>query len=123
VPRDRPHVARLDNLPADDSYPSGHHRRVARRLLRSRAAAHVGVPEPPLAHRAWVVALLLPVFVACSRMYRGMHHPLDVGAGALIGIGAVLVLLFACRAAGVAAAARAPAAPGAPYRSRQPVPS
>ena len=42
-------------------------------------------------------------------MYRGMHHPLDVGAGALIGIGAVLVLLFACRAAGVAALAHAPA--------------
>ena len=24
VPRDRPHVARLENLPADESYPSGH---------------------------------------------------------------------------------------------------
>ena len=49
-------------------------------------------------------------------MYRGMHHPLDVGAGALIGIGAVLVLLFACRAAGVAA----PRAPG-PGRRRVPL--
>jgi undecaprenyl-diphosphatase len=57
---------------------------------------------------AWIVALLLPVFVAASRMYRGMHHPLDVGAGVLIGVGAVLVLLFACRAAGVAALAHAP---------------
>ena len=44
------------------------------------------------------MALLLPVFVAFSRMYRGMHHPLDIGAGVLIGVGAVLVLLFACRA-------------------------
>ena len=56
-------------------------------------------------------------------MYRGMHHPLDVGAGALIGIGAVVVLLFACRAAGVAAPARAPARGGAPYLSRRPIPS
>jgi membrane-associated phospholipid phosphatase len=39
-------------------------------------------------------------------MYRGMHHPLDVAAGLIIGIGALLVMLFACRAAGVAHAAR-----------------
>ena len=56
-------------------------------------------------------------------MYRGMHHPLDVGAGALIGIGAVVVLLFACRAAGVAAPARAPARRGVPFISRRPIPS
>jgi undecaprenyl-diphosphatase len=50
---------------------------------------------------------VLPVIVAMSRMYRGMHHPLDVAGGVFVGIGAVLVLLFACRAA--EAAARAPA--------------
>jgi len=45
--------------------------------------------------------------VAMSRMYRGMHHPLDVAGGILIGVGAMMVVLFACRAAGVVA--RAPA--------------
>jgi membrane-associated phospholipid phosphatase len=123
VPRDRPHVARLDNLPADDSYPSGH--------TAASLAVYCGLvllltsafPNRRWRIAAWIVALLLPPFVAFSRMYRGMHHPLDVGAGALVGIGAVVVLLFACRAAGVAAAARAPAREGAPYRSRQPVPS
>jgi membrane-associated phospholipid phosphatase len=55
-----------------------------------------------------VIALLLPVFVAFSRIYRGMHHPLDLGAGALIG---------------VAAPARAPARGGAGYISRRPIPS
>ena len=40
-------------------------------------------------------------------MYRGMHHPLDVAGGVLVGIGAILVLLFACRAAGAAAERRA----------------
>jgi membrane-associated phospholipid phosphatase len=44
--------------------------------------------------------------VALARMYRGMHHPLDVAGGLIIGIGALLVLLFACRAAGVAQEAR-----------------
>jgi membrane-associated phospholipid phosphatase len=35
-----------------------------------------------------------------------MHHPLDVAGGVLVGIGAILVLLFACRAAGAAAERR-----------------
>ena len=48
----------------------------------------------------------MTTFVALSRMYRGMHHPLDVAGGVLVGIGAVLVVLFACRAAGAAADAR-----------------
>jgi undecaprenyl-diphosphatase len=55
---------------------------------------------------AWGVALLVPVLVAFARMYRGMHHPLDVAGGVIVGIGAVMVLLFACRAA--EAAVRAP---------------
>ena len=55
----------------------------------------------------WVAAIVLPVFVAMSRMYRGMHHPLDVAGGILIGVGAMMVLLFACRAAGVVAHAPA----------------
>jgi membrane-associated phospholipid phosphatase len=120
VPRDRPHVARLDDLPADDSYPSGH--------TAASLAVYCGLvllltsafPKRRWRVAAWLVALLLPVFVAFSRMYRGMHHPLDVGAGALIGIGAVVVLLFACRAAGVAAPDRAPARAGAPSLSHPP---
>jgi len=55
---------------------------------------------------AWTGAILLTTFVALSRMYEGMHHPLDVAGGILIGIGAILVLLFACRAAGAAAERR-----------------
>ena len=123
VPRDRPHVARLDNLPADESYPSGH--------TAASLAVYCGLvllltsafPSRRWRVAAWILALLLPVFVAFSRMYRGMHHPLDVGAGALVGIGAVVVLLFACRAAGVAAPARAPAPSGTPPLSRRPIPS
>jgi membrane-associated phospholipid phosphatase len=51
-----------------------------------------------------------------------MHHPLDVAGGLVIGVGALLVLLFACRAAGVARAARRPATAGVPASRRaQPV--
>ena len=109
VPRERPSVRRLEDLPADASYPSGH--------TAASIAVYVGlvlllssaIPSRALRRVAWAVALVLPLFVAASRMYRGMHHPLDIAGGVIVGLGAVLVLLFACRAAAAAAEARAPA--------------
>jgi undecaprenyl-diphosphatase len=102
VPRDRPHVHRLEDLPADASYPSGH--------TAASIAVYIGLvllltstfPSRALRVSAWTAAIVIPVFVALARMYRGMHHPLDVAGGLVIGIGALLVILFACRAAGVA---------------------
>jgi hypothetical protein len=77
--------------------------------------------------RRWRIASsAVLVLLVESATYRGLvllHHPLDVGAGALIGIGAVVVLLFACRAAGVAAPVRAAAQGGAPHLLRRPIPS
>jgi membrane-associated phospholipid phosphatase len=55
---------------------------------------------------AWAVALLLVGFVATARMYRGMHHPLDVAGGLFVGVGALIVVVFACRTAGAAAESR-----------------
>jgi membrane-associated phospholipid phosphatase len=102
VPRERPHVNRLEDLPANASFPSGH--------TAAAIAVYAGlvllltsrVPTRGLRVLAWAVAIVIPAFVALARMYRGMHHPLDVAGGLIIGIGALLVLLFACRAAGVA---------------------
>ena len=37
--------------------------------------------------------------MASSRIYRGEHHPIDVMAGALMGVGAICVALFAARTA------------------------
>jgi membrane-associated phospholipid phosphatase len=106
VPRDRPPVHRLESLPVNASYPSGHTAASLAvyaglvLLLTSRLTSSMAKAL------AWTFAILMVMFVALSRMYRGMHHPLDVAGGALVGVGAVLVVLFACRAAGVASRAR-----------------
>lgn len=106
VPRDRPSVPRLENLEVDASYPSGHTAAsiaVYSGLVLLLTTRFTSSLKKAL---AWTAAILLTTFVALSRMYEGMHHPLDVAGGVLVGIGAILVLLFACRAAGVAAERR-----------------
>jgi len=106
VPRHRPHVHRLEGLPVDASYPSGHTAASVAvysglvLLLTSRFTSSL---KKAL---AWTGAILLTTFVALSRMYRGMHHPLDVAGGVLVGIGAILLLLLACRTAGAVAERR-----------------
>lgn len=106
VPRDRPSVARLEDLPVDASYPSGHTAAsiaVYSGFALLITASITGSVKKGL---AWTCAILLTTFVALSRMYRGMHHPLDVVGGVFVGIGAILLLLFACRAAAAAAERR-----------------
>ncbi len=103
IHRQRPHVQRLDHLAVNASYPSGHTAASVAVysglvfLLTSRFTNTTGRAL------AWTFAILMTTIVAFSRMYRGMHHPLDVAGGILVGIGAILLLLFACRAAGAAA--------------------
>ena len=106
VPRDRPSVPRLEQLEPDASYPSGHTAAsiaVYSGLVLLLTTRFTSSLKKAL---AWTAAILLTTFVALSRMYEGMHHPLDVAGGILVGIGAILVLLFACRAAGAAAERR-----------------
>ncbi len=102
VHRPRPGVVRLEHLPANASYPSGHtaaavavYGSLALVLASRFRNAWVRVP-------CWILAVAVPIYVATARMYRGMHHPLDSLAGAAIGVAALLVALFAARAAGAA---------------------
>lgn len=106
VERDRPDVERLEGLPVDASYPSGH---VAASialyggillLLASR------IESTAFRVLAVLLGIAIPLFVAWSRMYRGMHHLSDVGAGMLMGLGAVAILVFAARASRAAARRR-----------------
>ena len=106
VDRERPDVPRLDDLPPDASFPSGH---VAASvavygglalLITSRLTSGV--------HRAivWSIAVAIPLIVGVSRMYRGMHHPLDTLAGVLVGIAALALVVFVARVTRVVARAR-----------------
>jgi undecaprenyl-diphosphatase len=106
IHRHRPNVVRLENLPVNASYPSGHTAASIAvycglaLLLTSRIAsrwARVAI---------WCLAGAIPVYVALSRMYRGMHHPLDVLGGVAIGVATLAAVVLICRAAGYAVATR-----------------
>jgi membrane-associated phospholipid phosphatase len=92
VTRPRPPVVQLDVFPPMRSFPSGH---VAAAIavycgiavvlgMRSRAKWHAVL--------WWVALLVFPVAVAISRIYRGEHHPSDVAASFVLGLGCLWVL-------------------------------
>ena len=97
VHRPRPPVHRLDVAPPTSSFPSGHTGAavalygclavIAWRYLRSSS------------HRRLAAVLctflcLIPLAVAISRAYRGMHYPSDIVAGALGGALWLAVVLW-----------------------------
>jgi len=106
VHRDRPPVQRLEDLPANASFPSGHTAAALAVYCGLALVLASRVRSKWVVAVCWAIALAIPPFVALARMYRGMHHPLDSLAGVAIGIAALLVALFAARAAGYAARER-----------------
>jgi membrane-associated phospholipid phosphatase len=107
VHRLRPPVTKLDDYNLTHSFPSGHvaasiavYGALALLLTAHFRAAWVRIP-------VWTLVVTIPIFVAWSRMYRGEHHPSDVAAGVLMGLGALGVSLFAARTARATANVRA----------------
>jgi membrane-associated phospholipid phosphatase len=106
VERQRPDVQRLEGLPVDASYPSGH--TAATIALYGGILLLIASRFRNAAVRVFtiVVGVALPLFVGWARMYRGMHHLTDVIAGLLMGLGAVAILVFAARASRAASERR-----------------
>jgi membrane-associated phospholipid phosphatase len=102
APRERPEVPRMDDLPGDESFPSGH--------VAAAIVVYVGLAlilssafrRTWASVLLWSVAIAVVLVVSLSRMYRGMHHPFDTLGGVLLGAGCLLVALVAVRAFGSA---------------------
>jgi undecaprenyl-diphosphatase len=75
--------------PPDPSFPSGH------TTTAFAAAVAVSVLHPKLR----VPMIAIAALVGLSRVYLGMHFPLDVMAGAVLGTAVGLTMGFAARAA------------------------
>jgi membrane-associated phospholipid phosphatase len=81
----RPQVARLDVAPPTSSFPSGH-TAAALALYGGIAVMVFWIYGRTTVTRIVVgVLFCVPVYVGLSRLYRGMHYPSDVLAGALLG--------------------------------------
>ena len=106
VHRHRPEVHRLESLPVNASYPSGH--TAASIAVYGGLALLLTSRISNVAARVliWAVAASIAVYVAFARMYRGMHHPLDIAGGVVIGIAVLAAIVLVSRASGLAAAAR-----------------
>lgn len=93
VDRPRPEVPKLDEAPATSSFPSGH---TGAALALYATLAVVAVRR---IRTRWikvlvaVLLLLVPVLVAASRLYRGMHHPSDL-VGSVLSSGLVIFLAY-----------------------------
>jgi membrane-associated phospholipid phosphatase len=94
IDRQRPTVKHLDNSPPTSSFPSGH--------TSAAFALYAGLALvlATLVHRTWAkwvcwLLVLMPVGVAISRLYRGMHHPSDVTASFINGSLCITIMAFA----------------------------
>ena len=103
IDRGRPTVPHLDPGPPTSSFPSGH---VAASIVLFVGLALVItslVRSWFVRALAWIAAVIVPIFVALSRLYRGMHHPTDV-IGSVIGALGCLAFAFLATRTGVALA-------------------
>ena len=90
VGRSRPEVEHLNHAPPTSSFPSGH--------TGATAAAYVAfalcatrIRHTGLRVTIQVVCVLMPIAMAVSRVYRGLHHPTDVIMGLVVGATCALI--------------------------------
>ena len=98
VDRPRPPIPHLDSIPPTGAFPSGHSAAAVAFYgaiaiivcwhTRNRFARSIAI----------AAAVLVPLVVGTSRMYRGMHHLSDVVVGLLIGVVSLWVTWLVVRA-------------------------
>jgi membrane-associated phospholipid phosphatase len=94
IDRLRPPIPQLDVAPPTSSFPSGH----TAATIALACGLALGLARTRPGHRLrvllWVLAVLVPLVVLVSRIYRGMHWPTDVAASVVY----TLLWLFLLRA-------------------------
>lgn len=85
VGRERPEVEQIDHSPPTTSFPSGHTGASTAFYLTCLVLAR-RIPNPALRWAVMVLCAAVPLLVAFSRLYRGMHHTTDVVVGLLNGV-------------------------------------
>ena len=111
ITRDRPVVPRLEKLVVEDSFFSGHVAAAVALYGSLAVVVWLLTRRPVVRASATIVAIVAPLVVAWSRMYRGMHYPSDVTVGALVGLGCIGVGLLAAANGSRAAASERAARP------------
>ena len=86
VDRERPPVRQLDEAPPTSSFPSGHTAATIALWGALAVLANERARSAAVRNLFLVLAFVVPLLVASSRMYRGMHFLSDVLGGWLLGL-------------------------------------
>lgn len=98
VRRERPPVEQLEEAAPSGSFPSGHSAAAVAFYAGVMLVGHWHTKRRAVRWPLIAVAVLVPLIVAVARTYRGMHHPLDVVGGTLLGVASIAVVWLAFRA-------------------------
>ncbi|HEV7710465.1 MAG TPA: phosphatase PAP2 family protein [Asanoa sp.] len=78
IDRQRPDVVHMDASPPTSSFPSGHTSAAATLYCGLALLFALRATDRRWETLVWTIFVLIPIGVALTRLYRGMHHPTDV---------------------------------------------
>ncbi|MEV4537612.1 phosphatase PAP2 family protein [Asanoa sp. NPDC049518] len=93
IDRHRPEVEHMDVSPPTSSFPSGHTSAATALYCGLALLFALRSTSRRWETVVWTVFVLIPVGVALTRLYRGMHHPSDV-IGSFVNAGACLTIMY-----------------------------